>query len=675
MRASNVYANQPQNLLDPDIWKDSLTLLATATGFSLSVFSLEGELIYTTTAIHPLCEAIHSTPVFCSRCDLSCRRIDEHARTGKAPKIFKCSAKIVNFALPIGHHGARVIILGQGSFSGYDDIRFFAAHFSSRPLQTAELTMPPTFTSMAQARSVCHLLEQFVNDRLRSKYENLSLNKRIEGLRSILEHWTASSQIDPEMLYRQLLNNLEVFSDGRSLTLYVLDKKSGRYAPKIHRGKKNEGRAAQAAISAQDPLLTRLLAGEQCVVIERNLAVDESAGSEMRAGPAVYPLMVNGRIECLLAVADPGPSRNDSRVITAFCRQAGLAIENNQQHQELYRKFDRLAAVATLTEPLVPLDNEQGLLQSILEKSADLLLAEQGSLMLLDQETDALFLEATKGTVKGTREKIHVRKGVGIAGKVAEFGEPLLVANIEDDPRIGKKSRSRYKTSSFVSVPLKIKERVIGVLSLTDKSTGAAFDEEDLQLAQAFASHAAVVLERKELSEQMEKLKKLSITDPLTGLLSRRYLHDRLEEELARSQRFNRQLSVLMLDLDGFKQYNDTFGHLAGDRILEAIAVVIMNSVRSIDIVARYGGDEFTIILPETGISMAVLIGERLRSDIAKTALPVSQGGKSEHTITASIGIACYPEHDTTANSLIDRADSALFRAKTGGKNRIEVYT
>jgi diguanylate cyclase (GGDEF)-like protein len=277
--------------------------------------------------------------------------------------------------------------------------------------------------------------------------------------------------------------------------------------------------------------------------------------------------------------------------------------------------------------------------------------------------------------VEGTKEKIWVRKGVGIAGKVAEFGEPLLVANIEDDPRIGKKSRSRYKTSSFVSVPLKIRERVIGVLSLTDKTTGAAFDEVDLQLAQAFASHAAVVLERKEFREQMEKLKELSITDHLTGLLNRRYWHDRLEEEIARSQRFNRQLSVLMVNLDGFKQYNDTFGHLAGDRILEAIAVVIMNSVRSIDIVARYGGDEFTIILPETGISMAVVIGERLRSDIAKTALPVTQGGKSEHTITASIGIACYPEHDTTANSLFDRADSALYRAKTKGKNRIEVYT
>jgi diguanylate cyclase (GGDEF)-like protein len=361
-------------------------------------------------------------------------------------------------------------------------------------------------------------------------------------------------------------------------------------------------------------------------------------------------------------------------MITSFCRQTGLTIENNRQHQELYRKFDRLAAVATLTEPILPLDNEKGLLQSILERSAELLLAEQGSLMLLDQETDALFLKATKGTVERTGEKIWVQKGVGIAGKVAELGEPLLVANIEEDPRIGQKSRSRYKTSSFVSVPLKIEERIIGVLNLTDKTTGGVFDEEDLQLAQAFASRAAVVLERRELSEQMDRLKKLSITDHLTGLLNRRYLHDRLEEELARSQRFNRQLSVLMVDLDGFKQYNDTFGHLAGDRILEAIAVVIMNSVRSIDIVARYGGDEFTIILPETGISMAILIGERLRSDIAQTALPVTPQGTSEHTITASIGIACFPEHDTTANSLIDAADTALYRAKTAGKNRIEVF-
>jgi PocR sensory domain-containing protein len=282
MRASNAHANRSHTFFSPDIWRDSLTTLSKATGFSLSVFTPEGELLYSTAPIHPLCEAIQASPVFRSRCDLSCRNFDVQAMNEKTPRQFKCSAKIVNFALPIGYRGARVAVLGQGSFSSYDDTRFFAGYCSSSPLHTTALTMPPTFTSMAQARSVCLLLDQFVNDRLRSTYENQSLNRRMEGLRSILEHWTASSQIDPDTLYRQLLNNLEVFMDGRSLTLYVLDKQSGGYVAKMLRGKKNEGRPVQPTISLQDALVTRLLAGDQYVVVERDNGV-------MRAGSAVFP--------------------------------------------------------------------------------------------------------------------------------------------------------------------------------------------------------------------------------------------------------------------------------------------------------------------------------------------------------------------------------------------------
>jgi diguanylate cyclase (GGDEF)-like protein len=228
---------------------------------------------------------------------------------------------------------------------------------------------------------------------------------------------------------------------------------------------------------------------------------------------------------------------------------------------------------------------------------------------------------------------------------------------------------------SFVSVPLKTEQRVMGVLNLTDKITGEVFNEEDLQLAQAFATHAAAALERIALGDQMDKLKKLSITDDLTGLLNRRYLLDRMEEELSRAERYNRQMSVLMVDLDNFKQFNDSVGHPAGDRILENIALTIMNSIRSIDIAARYGGDEFVIVLPETDTGMALHIAERLRSSIAETPLEGVSDKSLPDKLTASIGIVCCPQHGSTVEGLLKCADEALYRAKDQGRNRTVLYS
>ena len=314
-------------------------------------------------------------------------------------------------------------------------------------------------------------------------------------------------------------------------------------------------------------------------------------------------------------------------------------------------------------------------LQTILDKSAELLMAEQGSLMLIDQVTEALLVEVKKGIGETVvPERLAIPKGEGIAGKVAVLGEPFLVKNLEEDPRFKQKNRLHYKTSSFVSVPLKIEERIIGVLNLSDKTTGEVFDDEDLKLIQTFATHAAIILDRKSLYKQMEELKRRSITDPLTGLHNRRYLQDILEEELARSKRYERHMCLLMVDLDGFKFYNDAYGHMAGDRILKHVADVIMKSVRTMDVVSRYGGDEFIVILPETDLTLAIKIAERLNDDIAKEALPTESSiAKSRSSITASIGIVSYPQHGETTMLLLENVDKAMYRAKRGGKNKIMV--
>jgi diguanylate cyclase (GGDEF)-like protein len=375
--------------------------------------------------------------------------------------------------------------------------------------------------------------------------------------------------------------------------------------------------------------------------------------------------MINRRLEAVLRIEDRALDESEIQIITGFCRQATLSIENHRLRHDLYKKFDRFAAILDLTSDVARIQNEKPLLQIILDKSAELLKAEQGSLMVLDREANVLLIEAKKGMVSTVTGAVKISRGQGIAGKVAERGEPMLVENLEKDPRVKQKNRKHYKTRSFLSVPLKIDDRIIGVLNLSDKDTGEAFNEEDLKLIQSFATQAALLMERDIFINKTEHLKKLTITDDLTGLLNRRYLYERLKDELARSERHGHHLSLLMLDLDGFKTCNDSYGHLVGDQMLKHVADTLLNTVRSMDVVARYGGDEFMVILPETGQSVALEIAERLRNGADPDAC----------ALTTSIGIACYPEHGKTNELLLKNVDAALYRAKKKGKNSIEVFS
>lgn len=656
-------------------WKGNFNTLSDTTGFNLSIYIENGNRIFSTGDYHPVCKSMLSSGDIKAKCDTYCRSTIMSVFDKKAPIIYKCYSRIINFALPVAYLGEKAVVLGQGSFTEHKDFLEFTKRLSFLDIQDLSVKHPIKFTSTDHARNACRLTYNFINQFLKSTQETVTLKQKMESMREILSMWGIAAKAQPDAIYKYMTVNLCALLDinCNDSAVFMYNAQHETYTS-LDFSKKNNGISGQFSIMKDDIIVQGLLGGKPFVTSSECHITDRADFLKGQKVFYFFPIMANQRLEGIVWIVNKYLNESDINTVGAFCKHTAIALENQKIRAELYGKLDKYTAISKMTNALTPIRNYESLLQTILDKSTELLNAEKGSLMLIDYETDLLLLRAKKGMNNGKTENLKMQRGEGIAGKVVELGEPFLVQDVENDPRIGQKNKMKYKTRSFVSIPIKVEDCVIGVLNLSDKATGKVFDEEDLKLLQLFASQAAMVLERNVLYKQTEELKKLSITDPLTGLLNRRYLNDRLEEEVSRSKRYGRTLSILMVDVDKFKIYNDRFGHFMGDKVLKAIADSMLNSVRAIDILSRYGGDEFVIILPETEQVLALDIAERLRQDTAKTDL-LSLGitGADALNLTISIGVVSYPIDGDTRDLLLEKVDTVVYLAKNRGGNRIEV--
>ncbi len=358
--------------------------------------------------------------------------------------------------------------------------------------------------------------------------------------------------------------------------------------------------------------------------------------------------------------------------VPAAATQPDLEREVNRLRDELQHRSDLAESLKHFLERISSNEPEQTYV-AILTHAKSLLRAERASLMVLDEDANELVLRAAIGLSIPREEVGRPRLGEGIAGQVVESGRPMVVANAASIGLFVAQGRRDYKTGSFISYPITMRGRKIGVLNLTDKMTGEPFNDVDLSLLDLVGPQIAIALERAEWQDRATQFQLMSITDPLTGLLNRRYLEERLTEELNRSTRYNYSMSCLMIDIDDFKKYNDLNGHQAGDAALKITAHGLKAALRSADIACRYGGEEFCILLPQTSLTEAGVIAERMRQRVAETDYPY---GKTQPlgVVSISVGISTFARDIDTAEKVISAADRALYNAKSQGKNRIEFY-
>ncbi len=275
-----------------------------------------------------------------------------------------------------------------------------------------------------------------------------------------------------------------------------------------------------------------------------------------------------------------------------------------------------------------------------------------------------LMFEKVSGPGLAGLRRRTVMLGDGLIGRAGESRQTLLAGEGGESvtPDLPRGVRAR----SALAVPLLCRGRLVGVATLLDRRGRRRFSAEEARLATLLLEPAAAALDAALLVRRSEEL---SVTDDLTHLYNSRYLNAALRREVERSRRYHSPLSIIFLDLDGFKSVNDCHGHMWGSRTLVEVGAVVRETVRAIDVVARFGGDEFTVILPQTDRRGARVIAERLRERIAG-ARYLKAYGLDVH-VTASLGIATYPEDGRTGEDLLACADRAMYRAKEAGKDRV----
>jgi diguanylate cyclase (GGDEF)-like protein len=374
------------------------------------------------------------------------------------------------------------------------------------------------------------------------------------------------------------------------------------------------------------------------------------------------PILVNGKATGVMAAMSTSREyifeQRDLDVLKTAAGQVSVAIENARLFSEEQRRAHQFAFLNSVSKTAISSDDAEQMLAEIVGHIQKHFRFDHIGIGILDYATKEIEIRAEAGTTAQEKgKKIAVTSG--IIGRVARTGEAVMVHFSEDAPPQGLLSSTR----SVLCIPITYGESLLGVLNVESELENA-FSPEDRLVMNTLADLLATALHN---SFVFQKLQQQSITDGLTSIKTRRFFWEALSAEWKRASRSGRPFSVVLIDLDKFKEVNDTYGHMEGDLVLARVGRLLEQKCRQSNVVARYGGDEFVILMPETSIEQAQILAERLRLWVATDPM------LSEHHITGSFGVATFPVHGFTAEDIIRVADAGMYVSKKAGGDRVSM--
>ncbi len=364
------------------------------------------------------------------------------------------------------------------------------------------------------------------------------------------------------------------------------------------------------------------------------------------------------------------PYRRDflQKIIDKAIRRRNEIICNRQTVLSLRRKVEVLQTLNEVVQAINSSLKPKEILNTIMEKAADLIKAEGWSVLLTDAKTNELVFEAASGKAGKKLLGMRLKIGQGVAGWVARYGKSLIVPDVAKDPRFysGVDRKTRFTTKSVLCVPMRSRDRIIGVVEVVNKIGGDQFTQDDYEIFENVVAHLTIALEKAQMYRKMEEA---SLIDDLTQLYNTRYCNQFLDNFLLERKDTRSIISLIFLDIDFFKIVDDNFGHLVGSETLKIVGERMTRVIRKNDVIIRYGGDEYIVLLPNTDKKTAAVIAERIRKEISRD--PYYAFGNKKFNISVTLGVATYPNDAKSRDELIGKADRAMYEGKLTGRNKV----
>jgi diguanylate cyclase (GGDEF)-like protein len=341
----------------------------------------------------------------------------------------------------------------------------------------------------------------------------------------------------------------------------------------------------------------------------------------------------------------------------------------NRTLERLVKDLSLIYEIGQEVNSIIDLDR---LYENITDTLKKYLRINEFAILVFDDKKENLSVKVASGFKDNEAIlRTEFKRGEGISGIVADTGKRIYVKDTSIEKRyLHYKGEQKVESGSFLSAPLIYKGETLGVINFGRPGV-SSFSFTDIKMMTLVAGHVALAIANAKL---YTKTRELSVKDELTQVYNRRHFQQMLQMEWKRAVRFYRDLSLVMIDVDHFKAYNDTFGHLQGDLVLKQIGQIMQRNLREVDTVARFGGEEFVLLLPDTDKHGAIAVAEKVRRLVELNRFTTEERA-STRQITISAGVSSYPDDVSEMDDLIDHADIALYRAKEEGRNRVICFS
>jgi diguanylate cyclase (GGDEF)-like protein len=363
-----------------------------------------------------------------------------------------------------------------------------------------------------------------------------------------------------------------------------------------------------------------------------------------------------------------GDWTSHARMLTPSATALAFALASVRERQSRRHAERLLVDGYTMARRLSRLGGVDTVCQRVVDQVGRSIGADRVALALFRPDEDRLAVAATHGYPVSVVKDVRIEPGSWVIGHVFSSGRSVLVPDVRQTMALSSQHQ-HYRTFSFAAVPVFAGTETVGVLSATDKSDGSAFNRQDIVALRTISVSAALALIAARSDTEVHRLAYAATVDAHTGLFNRPYFDARLHQEVERAKRASSSLALLMADVDDFKRINDSYGHPVGDTVLHAVGGLLRSAVRVFDVCARYGGDEFAILMPSSDHASAMACAERIRQRVAEYEV---RDGHQPVRLTMSIGVAVIEPEDTPSD-LTRRADQYLYQAKSEGKNLVRM--